>query len=413
MLPNKNFSICLSVLIGLLGLLTACSGNKKFEGLVAPDPNLASNPVTPTPTPSNDTQATPTNSFPQEIPRYPGAKLVATEAGTTSTQSKTRWSSTDPVNLIENYYQQEFQANKWEIMQSFSSEANNPDNTLVARLNDLEVKLSIASSSPTTEFIIEYQTDASPSPSETPQPTQTPITTGSTTNFADLEQVSEQFRRYIQDLANLAVLTSTTGNKFNPNGIITRRDYARWLVAANNKLYANVPSKQIRLAATTSSPAFKDIPSTDPDFPAIQGLAEAGWIASGLTGDNSALLFRPEAPLTRENLILWKVPLDVGKGILPSSSIEGIKETWGFQDAAKIDPKALRSLYSDFQNGEQANVRRVFGYTTLFQPKKPVSRAEAATSLWYFGFQGDGISAEEAWQIQQQPSPSPSPTATL
>lgn len=408
MLPNKNFSICLSILIGLLGLLTACSGNKQFEGLVAPDPSLQGNPPTPTPTPSNGTQTTPTNNFPQEIPRYPQAKLLATEPGATPTQIKTRWSSTDPVNLIETYYQQQFQANKWEIMQPFSSEVNNPDNNLVARLNDLEVKVSIASSSPTTEFVIEYQTDANSTSSETPQPTQTPITTGSSANFADLAQLPEQLRLYIQDLANLGVLTSTTENKFNPNGIISRRDYARWLVAANNRLYANVPSKQIRLAATTSPPAFKDVPSNDPDFPVIQALAEAGWIPSGLTQDNSALLFRSDAPLTRENLILWKVPLDVGKGILPSSSIDGIKETWGFQDAAKIDPKALRSLYADFQNGEQANVRRVFGYTTLFQPKKPVTRAEAAASLWYFGFQGDGMSAEEAWQIQQQPSPSPS-----
>ena len=37
----------------------------------------------------------------------------------------------------------------------------------------------------------------------------------------------------------------------------------------------------------------------------------------------------------------------------------------------------------------------MFGYTTLFQPKKPVTRAEAAASLWYFGFQGDGITAKE------------------
>ncbi|MEY4519026.1 MAG: hypothetical protein RLZZ499_1625, partial [Cyanobacteriota bacterium] len=54
-----------------------------------------------------------------------------------------------------------------------------------------------------------------------------------------------------------------------------------------------------------------------------------------------------------------------------------------------------RALYDDFQNGDRSNVRRIFGYTTLFQPKKPVTRAEAAASLWYFGFQGDGITAKE------------------
>jgi hypothetical protein len=60
----------------------------------------------------------------------------------------------------------------------------------------------------------------------------------------------------------------------------------------------------------------------------------------------------------------------------------------------------VRALYADFQNAEQANIRRVFGFTTLFQPKRPVTRAEAATALWYFGFQGDGVSAADAVQGQ-------------
>jgi hypothetical protein len=95
------------------------------------------------------------------------------------------------------------------------------------------------------------------------------------------------------------------------------------------------------------------------------------------------------------------VPLDVRKN-LPPASIDGIKETWGFQDVVQIPPNVLRALYADFQNGDQANVRRVFGYTTLFQPKKPVSRAEAAAALWYFGYQGDGVSAADALKLTQE-----------
>jgi hypothetical protein len=66
---------------------------------------------------------------------------------------------------------------------------------------------------------------------------------------------------------------------------------------------------------------------------------------------------------------------------------------------------------ADFQNSEQANIRRVFGYTTLFQPKKPVTRAEAAAALWYFGSQGEGLSAKEAQKLKvqkSQPEPTPS-----
>ncbi|NEO66874.1 MAG: S-layer homology domain-containing protein, partial [Moorea sp. SIO4G2] len=202
------------------------------------------------------------------------------------------------------------------------------------------------------------------------------------------------------------------GTQFAPNQTISRRQYARWLMDANNRIYANRPGLQIRLASNTTQPAFQDVPRTDPDFPYIQGLADAGLIPSPLSGDSTAVLFRPNAPLTREKLMLWKVPLDTRKA-LPKASIEAVKETWGFKDTAEIDPKALRAVLADFRNGDLANIRRVFGYTILFQPKKPVTRAEAAAALWYFGSQGEGQSAKEALFIKPQTSqPSGAPKAT-
>jgi hypothetical protein len=111
--------------------------------------------------------------------------------------------------------------------------------------------------------------------------------------------------------------------------------------------------------------------------------------------------------------LLWKIPLDTRQP-LPKASIEAIKETWGFQDAAKIDPQAAKAVLADFQTGEQANIKRAFGFTTLFQPKKTVTYAEAAATIWYFGTQGEGRSAKEALQIQQQPpSITPTPTPSL
>jgi hypothetical protein len=62
----------------------------------------------------------------------------------------------------------------------------------------------------------------------------------------------------------------------------------------------------------------------------------------------------------------------------------------------KIDPKAMRAILADFQSGDRSNIRRVFGYTTLFQPKKTVTLNEVATTLWYFGSDAEGVSAEEA-----------------
>jgi hypothetical protein len=329
-----------------------------------------------------------------------------------------------------------------------------PGGPFVVRRNDLQVTVSISSDAATvnpgetlsssqpaagktignlTKFNIQYIRNSSEVASQSSDqeeftapmvPSETasqPEGTSSapSQDFTDLDKVPQELRQHIEDLAALGVLSldssgsknnpDATGIQFEPNKTISRREYARWLVAANNQIFANRPGQQIRLASETTQPAFQDVPRSDRDFQSIQALAEAGLIPSPLTGDTTAVLFRPDTPLTRENLILWKVPLDTRQA-LPSTSIDTVKQTWGFQDVAKIDPKALRAVLADFQNGEQANIRRIFGYTTLFQPKKPVTRAEAVTAIWYFGSQGEGLSAKEALQLKRQPNP-PSTTS--
>ncbi len=232
--------------------------------------------------------------------------------------------------------------------------------------------------------------------------------------FVDLEKAPKLLQPYLADLAALGILTSATSpnaepSTFNPNGVITRREFARWLVNSNNQINRDRPTRQIRLAVETSEPAFQDIPKTDPDFGVIQGLAEAGLIPSRLSGDgNTNPGFRPSDPLTRETLLQWKVPLDMRQP-LPAASIDAVKQTWGFQDASQISGAALRAVLADHQNGDQANIRRAFGYVMLLLPKKPVTRAEAAASLWYFGYQGEGRSAQQALQ---PPTPDPSPVTT-
>jgi hypothetical protein len=199
-------------------------------------------------------------------------------------------------------------------------------------------------------------------------------------------------------VAALGVLSldeaGNTSQTFEPNRPVTRREFARWLVAAHNVLYQSRPSRQIRLAPTTETPLFQDLPTTAPDFPAIQGLAEGGFIPSTLTGATSAVQFKPNDTLNRETLVLWKVSVEHDR-ILPTASMEALQQAWGFQDAARISAPALGAILVDSQNGELANIRRVFGYTTLFQPQKLVTRAEAATALWYFGTQGQGVSAAD------------------
>jgi hypothetical protein len=371
--------------------LSACSGNTALEGRLAADSALeSSQQASPAPAPSNSP-----NPLPAEIPLYPNLNYVSSETGSTPEQKITRWTSSDPGNQIEEYYQQQLPAKDWDIVQPFSKGEEN--NSLVARKNDLELQITLTNSLSLTELTITYQqnsnTVASPAPALTPTPT--------SLTFSDLEAAPESLRPYVEDLGKLGVLSGTQPGRFAPNQPITRRDFARWLLAANNQLYSTAAGKQIRTASATATPAFQDIARGDSDFKIIQGLAEAGIVPSPLTGDSTQLSFRPDAPLTRGDLLIWKVPLDARKALktLPSGSIDSIKETWGFQDAAKMSADTLRSLYTDYQNGEQANVKRMLGYTTLFQPQKPVTRAEAAAALWYFGYQGDGISAADALQV--------------
>ena len=400
--------------------------------------------------------------FPSYIPQYPGIQLREI-IELQQSQVSTRWQSADPSNFIASFYRSQFNSQNWQIVQQPSDDTGGifeaKRNNLLVRV-DIQPK-SVTNAAPNqpqtlTELKIDYSPNGiafAPSenaPAQTPTPVATntpiastsntasdipqpgnpefigpvvpganiaatptnpPITTTSTNlQYSDINKAPVEVQRYIQDLSALGVLTISPSQskansnpattQFEPSKPITRREYARWLVAANNAIYANNPAKQIRAAAETTQPAFSDVSKNYPDFSVIQGLAEAGLIPSPLSGDATEVLFRPDAPLTREQLILWKLPLDTRQA-LPTASIEAVKQTWGFQDVGKIDPKALRAVLADFQNGEQSNIRRVFGYTTLFQPKKVVNRAEAAAVLWYFGTQGDGVSAADALKLKR------------
>ncbi len=234
-------------------------------------------------------------------------------------------------------------------------------------------------------------------------------------DYPDLGEAPEELQPYLEDLSALKLLTvrsapaadasasttqtrpaeaDTTDGRFRPNQTATRREFARWLFTANNRFYADERDKKVRAGVGSTAPVFKDVAPSDPDFAAIQGLAEAGIIPSALSGNATAVNFRPDAPLTRSDLILWKIPLDT-RTTLPNATVEAVEEAWGFQDAAKIPALSLRAVLADYQLGDFANLRRALGYTTLFQPERGVTRAEAASVLWRFGSVTEGITAEE------------------
>ena len=414
---GKYFLTGLSLLLSLGGGLTACSGNPTARGWFAPDPQLQGNSAvlepSPSPSPSPELspreqpQPTPTEvkdnklppNFPKAIPIYTRAKLLESQYRVGEIQGETRWQTEADRETLAAFYRQELENNNWAID---TSESNN--SLVIASRENLNFKLSITPESDVdleTIFLIEYATDRSeteltatevePRESNSEDSPEKPKAIAA----LDLTQVSPQIRGYIEDLSGLGILPEN----FDPDRTITRREYARWLFEAHNQLYRDRPTKQIRLVTSASQPAFGDVKESDRDFAIVQGLAEAGIIPSHLSQNTEALLFQPDAPLTRETLILWKVPLDIRQA-LPSASIESIQNTWGFQDTEKIAPKVFKAIFADFENGENANILRAFGYTTLFQPKKPVTHAEAAATLWYFGDRGEGISAREILALE-------------
>jgi S-layer homology domain len=372
--------------------------NKSIQNTLAPDPKLAdpATVATTTPAPTASDQ-----SLPPDFPLYPQAKLQSTDRDK-ERGIITNWTTPDTIDLVYAFYQKELAAKQWQIV----TQPSGSEPQLVAKQDLANVKIAPTPNQTNqdkpqpgvTSFAIELLTANSPPESTQPTSSTSPAPSPAVKNSPPPAAALKENRNYLTDLVRLGVLsnpdTTTKNNLPATSRTVTRREYARWLIAAYNKIESTKPTQQIRLAAADVKPAFQDVPTTHPDFPSIQGLAEAGIIPSPLSGDATNVRFQPDLPLTREQLILWKVPLD-SRQPLPAASLDAVKQTWGFQDAGKVEPKALRAVLADFQNGEQSNIRRVFGYTTLFQPKKTVNLGEVAATIWYFGANSEGLSAAD------------------
>ncbi|XP_034711018.1 uncharacterized protein LOC117933653 isoform X3 [Vitis riparia] len=193
-----------------------------------------------------------------------------------------------------------------------------------------------------------------------------------------------------QALAALQVLKVIEPD-VQPSDLCTRREFARWLVSASSVLSRNTVSKvyPAMYIGNITELAFDDITPEDPDFSSIQGLAEAGLISSKLSRrdllsfsdeeDQSPFYFSPDSPLSRQDLVSWKMALE--KRQLPETDKKVLYQVSGFIDIDNINPDAWPALVADASAGEQGIIALAFGYTRLFQPNKPVTKAQAAIAL--------------------------------
>ncbi|KAK8516168.1 hypothetical protein V6N12_013575 [Hibiscus sabdariffa] len=199
---------------------------------------------------------------------------------------------------------------------------------------------------------------------------------------AVVDQVQEQA------LAALKVLKVIEADVL-PGDICTRCEYARWLVSASSALsrYRNVISKvyPAMYIENVTELAFDDITAEDPDFSSIQGLAEAGLISNKLSNQDlfsnnlGPFYFSPDSPLSRQDLVCWKMALE--KRQPPEADRKILYQLSGFIDIDKINPDAWPALIADLSTGEQGITALAFGCTRMFQPNKPVTKAQAAIAI--------------------------------
>lgn len=370
------------LLLCLLGL-SSCDGSTALEQLFAPD--------------ANTDQWSQTEPSSQELPtdlRYPQATLMNSTplAAEPTPRIQSRWQVAAPSQPIVQFYIQQFQRSDWELL---DQQQQGQQVILVGQGPTLAVRVLIPTTNgQETEFVVEYGPIApvlapEEAADDVPQLADLPPQ-----EFKDIANVPMALRPAVEDLAGLGVLgTGESNDALQPNEAIDRSTFVRWLVTTHNYFYGDRPSRQIRLGTENDAPLFQDVPKTHPDFAYIQGLAMAGFLPSSLTGEQTNL-FRPDAPLTRETLLQWKVPLDMQKN-LTTTSIDRIEQTWGFKDSNRINPSALSAVAADYGNGDLSNIRRVFGQTLILQPQKTVTRAEAAAALWFLGNPSEGLSAQD------------------
>lgn len=243
------------------------------------------------------------------------------------------------------------------------------------------LSLSFCACTPKIHNKVEEATEQAVEPTQTQE--ENPNISTSTlqaSEFTDLNDL--QTKGMIEDLAKLGIFKDLIqGKEFKPYEPIKRSDYIIWLFTAYNKIKPE--SEQIRFAPPNLAAKFSDVPSTHTAYKFVQALANAGYSVGYEDGT-----FKPDKPITREELVAIKVGVDSGKEP-GKAGIADINITWGFGDAKQIDPRYIGYIYQDnfkVSGGSgkysRSNIMRAFGKVGIFKPKEAVLRNEAAASLW-------------------------------
>lgn len=221
------------------------------------------------------------------------------------------------------------------------------------------------------------QTTPKPTPTSTENSTEPNSETKSSgSKLIGLEDTPSPNKEMIMDLKNLGVFDNLSWD-FNLLEPITRGECMALIYYANNAVRSQ--ANHLRLAPSYD-PGFTDIDSSHPTYKYVQALANAGYSVG--FPDNT---FKPDRPITREELIGIKVPLDIG------TQEDKDDNEWDFNDYEQIDSKFKSDInWDNYIVGEKgrnkgSNIERAFGSIKSLKPKQEVWGYEAAATLWQFG----------------------------
>lgn len=213
-----------------------------------------------------------------------------------------------------------------------------------------------------------------------------------TAAFSDLGGVAAA--PYIDQLARLQVFFPA-GGVFEPDKPVLRREFVRWLMHADAAIWAQNPSGVIRPSHTDAVQFFSDVPTDDPDYTAIEGLREAGVpLARGRR-------FRPNQPITREEALAIKAYVDCGAPdpLLTSDPAQAYADLAPWKDDRRIGRAYVVPIASCFMQDAGTvpadrldTIARTFGNVDFLQPRRPLTRAQAAAMIWRIGEQKPDLS---------------------
>ncbi|GAC1500595.1 MAG: hypothetical protein NVS1B14_04600 [Vulcanimicrobiaceae bacterium] len=242
------------------------------------------------------------------------------------------------------------------------------------------------STTTTTAQSVESAVPAAGTPSAAPGVVSTPLATAAPSpslapglrrvGFTDIKGVDGEDA--ISQLAQLGVFDTTSG-AFRPHDPIKRGEFIRWLVKANNALAAatNNSNERIRVAQSGSA-TFLDVPASNPNFPDIQGMADAGLLVG-----YDKLHFKPDKWLSREELIAILVQRDLnGKPGTDAKTMSSPPMDYT-TDGAQISKAYWGLIHDDRWSYEWGmhNIPRIFGSIKVLHPQQNVTRSEAAVGL--------------------------------